>query len=143
DPATYQAVADDAPWKWSDREASLGYCVARNLRDYDVEVSAPKGQPLTVRVKDGGRELLAFGGHWETVFTRLGDTLFVAEFSPIATGCAVVAYDLKTGQQQWRCRGRGGGPGGPPPPRHPVTRANARPAANCPRRRTPGGVHQG
>jgi hypothetical protein len=84
--------------------------VARDLRDYDVEVSAPKGQPLTVRVKDGGREVLAFRGHWETAFTRLGDTLFVAEFSPIASGCAVVAFDLTTGRQVWRCRLRGLGP---------------------------------
>ena len=38
------------------------------------------------------------------------DILYIAEYSPIATGCDVVALDLKTGKQLWKSELEGIGP---------------------------------
>jgi hypothetical protein len=96
----YQRQADTAAWTWSDDYAHLGYSIARHLREYDVEVHAPKEagfgqQALTVRIRDGSKERVVFRGHWETVLARWEQTLFVADFCPIAAGCTVVAFALQ------------------------------------------------
>jgi hypothetical protein len=109
----YQKKADEAPWEWSEREASLVHSITEHLRGYcEVELLCPKEggwgrDSLTIRLKDKERELYAFKGHWETVFTRWQDSLYVAEFNPIATGCSVKAVDLKTGKQLWRSHLKG------------------------------------
>jgi hypothetical protein len=41
------------------------------------------------------------------VFTQIGNVFFVADFSPIATGCTLVAYDLEEHKELWKT-----------PPRH-------------------------
>ena len=51
--------------------------------------------PINVLTKGDRKVIFALDqGHGNTVFTRSGDTLFVADYSPIATGCEVVALDL-------------------------------------------------
>ena len=40
-------------------------------------------------------------GHTGTPVVVRGDVLYVADFSPIANGCKVVAYDLTTGKKAW------------------------------------------
>jgi outer membrane protein assembly factor BamB len=62
---------------------------------------------LTIRITDDGKEVYAVKGHWETVFARWQNTLDIAEFNPIATGCAVRAVDLTTGEQLWRSHLKG------------------------------------
>ena len=47
------------------------------------------------------------------VFTRWKDVLYIADYSPIATGCKVIALDLKTGKQLWKSRLKGIGAKGP------------------------------
>jgi hypothetical protein len=88
-------------------------CVRLHLRDYRVEVIHPKdtwGRDLTLRVFDGGMLVGAWEVHPNTVFTRLGDVLYLADYHPIASGCAVVAYDLKARRPLWRTHLQGIGP---------------------------------
>src|SRR5262249_17780327 len=51
-----------------------------------------------------------FQGHRNTVFTRSGSVIFIAEFSPISSGCDLAAFDLDARKQLWRCQLRGIGP---------------------------------
>jgi hypothetical protein len=103
-----QAKADAAEWRWSEREASLLYSLQHSLSQYEVQVVRPgnKGNPwtpLTVRILDLGQEVYSFRAHDKTVFTQLGDTVFVADFSPRRTGCTIVAFDLKARKEMWKC----------------------------------------
>ena len=102
-------------WRWAKEKASLAYSIKQHLPDYDVELVKKKEYytPINIRSKKDGR--IAYSlveGHKSIVFTRLNDVLFIAEYSPIATGCDVVAADLKTGTKVWKSRLQGIGPTG-------------------------------
>ena len=114
-PTVEQQKADTAQWEWSDHYANLLYCVAHHLEDYEVRVVRPTGatwarKPFRIEVLDNGVEACSFRGHDETVFTQIGDVLYVADFSPIATGCSLVAFDLKGRKQLWKCQLKGNPP---------------------------------
>ena len=116
--ARYQQKAEASQWRWSEHEAKLLYSVRHQLKGYQVQVVRSENnqdawEPFTVRILDKGQELYSFRAHDETVFTQLGNTVFVTDFSPIATGCRVIAYDLKAGKQLWKCSLKGN-----PPERH-------------------------
>jgi hypothetical protein len=114
--AKYQLRADRAKWNWDPKEASLLYCVRRDLRDFRVEIICPKDaedkhrpEPMTVRLTDAGKEVYSFKAEEWTVFTRQGDVLYFAKFSPIAQGCSVVAYDFKAKKTLWKTGLKGAG----------------------------------
>ena len=50
--------------------------------------------------KKGGPKFTV-SGHFGTSAVVHGDALYVADFSPLANGCKVVAYDLTTGKKAW------------------------------------------
>jgi outer membrane protein assembly factor BamB len=100
-------------WRWSKDKASLAYSVKQHLPDY--EVRRVNGDtyytPIEIRSKRDGTLLYALQkGSESIVFTRRKDTLYIAEYWPIASGCEVVALDLTTGKQLWRSRLQGIGP---------------------------------
>jgi hypothetical protein len=121
----YQKKADAAEWRWSDQEASLHYSTLHQIKGYEVRIIRPADSkrpwdPLTVRIVDKDAEVCSFSAHSETVFTQRGDVLYVAHFSPIATGCSVVAYDLKARKELWKCHLKGNPPPGHSEYRHQV-----------------------
>lgn len=108
-------LGEQLTWRWSPEKASLTYSIKQHLQDYDVELVPPEDYisrtPITIRRKVDRRVVYSFKwGHPSIVFTRWNDTLFIAEYSPIASGCAVVALDLKTGSQLWRTPLQGNSP---------------------------------
>jgi len=110
-PIDYQKLANETPWKWDPAKASLAYCVAHVLPNYQIEIIRPPSNNflpedrLTIRILDNGREVYRYGAHWQTVFTEVGqDRLFVAQFATAADGCTIVAVDLKRGKELWRAR---------------------------------------
>ncbi len=105
----YEKLVRETPWDWAGEHASLLYGVTQHLSDYTVEILCPRREetrwpPLVVRIFDGGKQVHSFTAHRETVFTRFGDVLYVAEPARSTTGCTVYAYDLKTGKELWRTR---------------------------------------
>jgi hypothetical protein len=112
-----QQKAEAAEWRWSEHETNLLHCVRNQLKGYEIQaVRAEKDkdslEPFTVRILDKGQEIYSFRAHGETVFTNTADVIFVAKFSPIATGCTVLAYDLKERKELWKCELKGNPPGG-------------------------------
>jgi outer membrane protein assembly factor BamB len=102
-------------WRWSDEKATLAYCTKEHLADYEVELVEPEKYYTTINIrnKDDRKAIYSIiEGHKSIVFTRWQDTLFIAEFSPASSGCAVVALDLKTGKRIWRTDLEGIGPTG-------------------------------
>jgi hypothetical protein len=105
----------ESEWRWSENEASLQYCARNQLKKYEVQVVRPANyenswEPFIVRIVDKGQEIYSFPAHSETVFTQEWDVVYVADFSPIASGCTVVAYDLKERKELWRCPLKGNPP---------------------------------
>jgi len=103
----YQRLADDATWEWEPERAALSYSIGRANCDYVIELIQPKkaggiGTPVVIRFTDAGRLAFSYTGSVWTVFVVDRDTVYYADFSPIRTGCAIVAFDLNGGKEVWR-----------------------------------------
>src|SRR6187551_3651692 len=94
----YQKVADATAWRFSTEQASVTDSFLRFSKDYQVELIRPSNKfgEITIRVVDGGKELVAWTGHYRSVFTSSGTVLVYADFGHSRTGCTLVAYDLKS-----------------------------------------------
>jgi hypothetical protein len=105
----YQRKADAMEWRWSKERASRKYCIDEHLKDYETKIL--KGEwDDTIQILAEGKEVVSFKGHSWTVFTRLADTLYVADFGPISSGCSLFAYDLTNRKGMWRSKLQGIGP---------------------------------
>ena len=107
------AAGDELQWKWSKEKATLQYCIKTYLKDFDVEFSAKGfGTPITIRSKKENIRLVYEITEWyqTALFARLDDKLFIAEYSPISSGCNVIAIDLSNGRRLWTSHLNGIGP---------------------------------
>jgi hypothetical protein len=104
------AAGNMVEWRWSEDKATLAFCTKQYMPDFDVEKEKPMEyySPINIRSKKTGKMVYSYkDASIGTVFTRSKDILYVAEHSPIATGCEVVAINLNTGEQVWRTRLKG------------------------------------
>jgi len=105
------AAAPTPPFVWSADRAS----VAGSLEAYDgkdtIHLVHHAGR-TELRLERAGKLLYRFVGGPHTVCRVSEGRLYYAEYSPIASGCAVVAVDLEKGRLLWRTRLRGLGPVG-------------------------------
>lgn len=99
-------------WEKPPRSNHLNTCVAGNLRGYDAEVLIPKDHwdEWTLRILNQGQEVGSWKVHLDTVFTQYGEVLYLADYSPIASGCTIVAHDLKQRKELWKTNLIGLGP---------------------------------
>jgi hypothetical protein len=110
----YQKRAEEMDWRWSKEHANLPWCIKHHLSDYQVETiinnpNFPRHEQ-TMRISDHGELIYSLNVHEWTVLTRSGDVIYIAEFSPIASGCALIAFDLETRKQLWASRLKAIGP---------------------------------
>ena len=114
-----RVMAADEPrkqleWRWSKEKATLAYSIKQHLpQEYEVKRVREKEfyTPLEIRTAKDSKLIYTIAkGHKQIVFTRWNDTLYIADHSPIRTGCEVVALDLKTGKELWRTGLQGIGP---------------------------------
>jgi hypothetical protein len=104
----YQKKINAAEWHWSDSQTNLAHCIQLDLEGFEVQLlqhenGAWPQKSFTVRVLKKSKELCSFEAHCNTVFTVVGDALYVADFSPLRPGCSVVAFELKAKKELWRC----------------------------------------
>src|ERR1700678_480750 len=80
----YQKAADATPWSWSADRASVADSFLRFAKEYQVELIRPKNKfgEITIRILDDGKELIAWEGHYRSVFTSSGHVLVYADFLP-------------------------------------------------------------
>jgi hypothetical protein len=110
DERSLQEKADAAEWKWSDYDNSLLHCALHNLQNYELRITRPaksdawNDRVFRIAIFDGVTEVYSSQGHSETVFTQIGDVVFLAHLNPMCTGCAVEAFDLKQRKQLWMSR---------------------------------------
>ena len=103
---TYQGLAQG--WEWDSRSWKrvhlLDY-VVQYRGPYQVGVIRPPDErqsDLTIRLRSQGREVFTWRGNANSAFLVREETLYYTEFSPIATGMALVAHDLAHDEQLWR-----------------------------------------
>jgi hypothetical protein len=108
----YQKIADAAPWEWKANEATLAFCLTRHRGDNVTTTERPGGfGGVDLVFRAGRKDVLTVIGHRGTVFVA-GETgtIFYADFGPISSGCALVAFDLGMRKQLWKCQLKGLGP---------------------------------
>jgi hypothetical protein len=108
DPMDYQKKADEAAWDWNADQASLDYAVKKC--PLAVEVQKKDFGRATITVKLDEKTSFTFEGHTGTVFVVKDKVLYYADFSPVASGCVVIARDLENDKQLWKAPLKGLGP---------------------------------
>jgi hypothetical protein len=104
----YQKLADEAKWTWDDEKASTAYCIKKCPARYRVDfISKPDAQIATIRFVEDDKLVYSWEGTSATVFVVQGNVLYYADFSPITTGCHLVARDLQEKKQLWKVRLKG------------------------------------
>lgn len=100
-------------WKWNAKATKLKWYAAKYKGKHRVKVPARAHlfRKTTVRVTRRGRTVARFKAHGETAFVILDERVLVySVHHAIASGCALVAVDLKTKKQLWKTRLKGVGP---------------------------------
>lgn len=103
---------NELAWHWSNEKANLENCSKRHLNDYDVELLLQGHRDVVIVIRTKGQKqiICSFRGHSGTPLACANNTLFIAEQSPIASGCQIIAIDLKTGKYRWKTQLQGIGP---------------------------------
>lgn len=109
-----KVAVEEVEWRWSDEKVSIMHSLQRSPRDYEISITKPiSNQPsLNVAISDGTETLCEFESHFEGAFafSESGSIVVYSQHSPIATGCALVAYDLVGKKQLWTANLEGIGP---------------------------------
>jgi hypothetical protein len=110
--ADFQKAADEAKWDWPAGGPSLVESVLRAPNDYTIELVRPKSTfgKLTIRLLDGDKVRHTLEAHGGTTFVLSEGVFYYTDYHPSATGCSVVAYDLKAGKELWKTSLKGLGP---------------------------------
>jgi hypothetical protein len=88
----YQKLADEAKWTWDAEKANAAYCIKKCATKYQVDFLAkPDGHCATIRFVENDKELYSWEGTSATVFVVQSNVLYYADFSPIVTGCLLIA----------------------------------------------------
>lgn len=108
-------VTNEPQWRWSDRDASIISYLGATPADYEISVTRPKSsgiQNLKVAISDGQNVLCRFDSHYQGAFLFDRDRHWIvySQYSPIATGCTLIAFDLKAKRQVWETHLKGIGP---------------------------------
>jgi len=106
---------NEPQWRWSDREASIISYLGAAPSEYKISITRPQSsgiKDLKVAISDGDSVLCRFESNYQGafLFDRNRNWIIYSQYSPIATGCTLIAYDLKTKQQVWKTNLKGIGP---------------------------------
>jgi hypothetical protein len=106
----YQARADVARWDFSPAAASLKKSITGVPKPYQVEANPDDFGNASITISKDRKVLHRWSGHIASVFLAADDVLYYADYSRNATGCRLVAVDLKNGKELWKTRLKGLGP---------------------------------
>jgi hypothetical protein len=108
-----QKKADAAAWEWSDDRATLAWSVKHAPTTYRLDVIPPAkrfGESAVRFFTRRDKLIHTLSAHHATVFVVKDRVLYYADFSPSATGCSLVAFDLGAKKQLWKTPLKGLGP---------------------------------
>ena len=105
-----QAIAEEKGWKWSEDRATAESSARVLGGGYKMRFDPdPPGNAsvLKLTVTRNSQPVYSWSGHQYSVFVLAHDVLYLADFQPHDSGCAVIAYDLKGGRPLWKTHLRG------------------------------------
>jgi hypothetical protein len=107
----YQKLAEGLAWAAPDEQEtrSLQEQLSGYVIDYG-EVRAINDNTRTIRILKAGKEVCAWEDRGARAFLARGDVLYRADYTPISSGCAIIAVDLKSGKDLWSVSLKGLGP---------------------------------
>jgi hypothetical protein len=99
---------------FTDNEIGLITSIERFRGDYQLHIVVdPKRRGMIeYRVVRDGRVILTLQGHFDSPLLIDGGHLYFADYSPASSGCAIEAYNLDTGNREWRTELHHERPGG-------------------------------
>jgi hypothetical protein len=109
--ARYQRVADGLAWKAPADQPRRP--LTDQLPDYTVDIKSigsDIGRYTSIRISQGGKGLYAWEEHGHGVGLVRDGVLYRAEYDQMSSGCAIIAIDLKAGQELWKASLKGLGP---------------------------------
>ena len=107
----YQKIADKEEWKWTPERASARDSAKHFKGDFHAEAVEKDSNGFTiVKFLKGDDVVFSVEGHEGTVFAGKDNVVYYADYSPNASGCSVIAYDLKAKKQVWKTSLKGLGP---------------------------------
>ncbi len=108
----WSATLQQVKWEFDDSSATLNGHIKRHSGIYGLRVSGDlqTGQDLFIDFTFRGKTVLRQAAHPKSAFVVVEETLYWADFSPIASGCQLQSYSLETGKQQWSSKLTGLGP---------------------------------
>jgi hypothetical protein len=107
----YQKLADGLDWKEPADQPARS--LASQIPHYQLEIRVTiSGGERTddVAITDHGRILCSWHERGHGVALVRDGILYRADYEPMATGCAIIAFDLKAGQELWTATLKGLGP---------------------------------
>lgn len=103
-PVAKSYVTKEPEWIWHEDDVDLLRCVRRDLADFETEIDErDRGfnqRGLTITARSG--EKFRIDAQRFSTFCRRDDRLFFADYVSMASGCAIVAYDLSNGKVLWK-----------------------------------------
>jgi hypothetical protein len=92
-------------WRWSDAKATLDYCMTQHLPDCEVKRTSLGdlcAVQLDIHRKSDGKRICGFESPTQAfLFARRDNVVYIADYSPNASGCFVSALDLDSGRKLW------------------------------------------
>jgi hypothetical protein len=107
----YQKLADETKWTFAEAR-SFQAQVDEALKGYETNlVQEGTGDGvLTISTRKDGEKLAVLFIHRSTTLLHRDGVIFTTEFSSASSGCSVVAFDLTTKKELWKCDLKGLGP---------------------------------
>lgn len=112
----YQKLADETEWHFPEvrdlNTAARDFhaAVRTELGEYDLKGTNIKAEGIFLRISKDGNELMEWTTHAHAAFAQRNGVLYYTDFHTSASGCKVVAFDLKAKKQLWTCDLKGLGP---------------------------------
>jgi hypothetical protein len=109
--ARYQKLADGLPWK--EPAAKPSHSLEEQLPGFMINYTQVRGVNIrtdTIRIIRAGKQLSAWEDRGAGAYLARHDVLYRADYGPISSGCAIIAFDLKAGKDLWKSSLKGLGP---------------------------------
>jgi hypothetical protein len=104
----YQKLADRSEFHWRAEQSTILYSLSQMPHGYTFRMDYdPAAHGMSLSFLEGGDVVFTFKGHKHSVFKIYGDVLYYPIFHFSSSGCQVVAYDLKKGEEVWKTSAKG------------------------------------
>lgn len=97
----YLEILDDIRWYFKDGHAEFQHYADLIPDEYSLKVEG-QGDDTTALILRGDQIIYSFPAHKHTTFVIQDVILYYTNYSPEASGCEIIAYNLQERKMKWR-----------------------------------------